>query len=479
MKLQNTLSDYTSFNLDNDMEKIIEQKRNLFQNSQNVLMFYNEIKMELLKYTKTIKELQWFNQEFQKYIQNKFNMTKKKYSENNGYNFNLNSSSSYNNFNMTINNDNNNENNNLNHNRVLSSNASMDNLNNSGMVINVKTADKFPKKSKSKNKIGNKPKTKTSTSISLSPIVNNDSSPEKNKENEKDKEKEKEFEHLSKTLLSTTSVNHNNRIILLKHKENKGTLTSRVDGVRYSSGEYILNLDQDDLFLDNLFFENIYNKAKELNIDILQFSTLCYKNQYQKRRLNIKMPKNVLIIQPELRVAFLKKNRKNSLSNCSTRMIWDKFVRKKAYMEAIEDLGDEYVNHKMFLFEDTLMMFELSQIARSYYYDYNIFGYRLNLYDQGKSRDISSNKKSILAMNQLYFIKLLLYKISPLYDRYHIYKELCRFMGGELFKYLSIEDIDLIYEILEVINELERLYKNTDKHLLECVFKIKTFFGII
>lgn len=47
---------------------------------------------------------------------------------------------------MTINNDNNNENNNLNHNKVLSSNASMDNLNNSGMVINVRTTDKFPKK---------------------------------------------------------------------------------------------------------------------------------------------------------------------------------------------------------------------------------------------------------------------------------------------------------------------------------------------
>ena len=194
MKLQSTLSDYTSFNLDNDMEKIIEQKRNLLQNSQNVLMFYNEIKMELLKYTKTIKELQWFNQEFQKYIQNKFNITKRKYSENNVYNFNLNNSSSYNNFNMTINNDNNNENNNLNHNRVLSSNASMDNLNNSGMVINVRTADKFPKKNKSKNKIGNKPKTKTSTSISLSPIIDKDLSPEKNKENEKDKEKDKEFE---------------------------------------------------------------------------------------------------------------------------------------------------------------------------------------------------------------------------------------------------------------------------------------------
>ena len=38
-----------------------------------------------------------------------------------------------------------------------------------------------------------------------------------------------------------------NRIILLKHKENKGTLMSRADGVRYASGEYILHLDKDDL----------------------------------------------------------------------------------------------------------------------------------------------------------------------------------------------------------------------------------------
>ena len=72
-------------------------------------------------------------------------------------------------------------------------------------------------------------------------------------------------------------MKNDNRIILLKHIENKGTLMTRVDGVRYASGEYKLNLDQDDLYNDNLFFETIYNKATELNIDILQFSTIFYK----------------------------------------------------------------------------------------------------------------------------------------------------------------------------------------------------------
>ena len=55
---------------------------------------------------------------------------------------------------------------------------------------------------------------------------------------------------------------------------------SRVDGVRYASGEYILNIDQVDLFINNLVFENLYKKVKELNVDILQFSVLVYKDRY-------------------------------------------------------------------------------------------------------------------------------------------------------------------------------------------------------
>ena len=59
-------------------------------------------------------------------------------------------------------------------------------------------------------------------------------------------------------------------------------------------------------------------------------------------------------------------------------MIWDKLVKNEIYKNAIDDLGDEYLNHKMFLYEDTLMMFELSQVAYSYYY-YDIIGYRMNV----------------------------------------------------------------------------------------------------
>ena len=272
-------------------------------------------------------------------------------------------------------------------------------------------------------------------------------------------------------------MKYDNRIILVTHKNNKGTLMSRVDGVRYASGEYIILLDQDDMFYDNLVFEKLYKKAKELNVDLVQFSTLQYKNNKKSDIMVIQTPKNIIVTQPELRTTFLNKLGPNRLGNCATRMIWDKFIRREVYLEAINDLGDEYLNHRVFLYEDTIMMFELSQVAYSYYY-YDFLGYRLNTHLQGKSRDSTSQNIQIIAMNQLLFIKLLLYKIDPKFDRFHIFKEWGFSICGSEVMHLNRNDIDLLKEVIEIIDGLENIYKNTAKELLDCVLSIKKKFGI-
>ena len=123
------------------------------------------------------------------------------------------------------------------------------------------------------------------------------------------------------------------------------------------------------------------------------------------------------------------------------------------------------------------MMFELSQVAYSYFF-YDIVGYRLNVHLQGQSRAGSSNSIQIIAQNQLLFIKLLLYKIDPKFDRFHIFKEWGFSRCGAEVYYLSRNDIDLLQEVIEVIDELEREYKNTAKELLNCVIEIKKRFGI-
>jgi glycosyltransferase involved in cell wall biosynthesis len=269
-------------------------------------------------------------------------------------------------------------------------------------------------------------------------------------------------------------MKNDNRIILLRHKERKGTLLTRVDGIRYASGKYIIQIDQDDMYLNNLLFEKLYNKSKELDLDLIYFNYFTYYNPKLFKPQIISIPKNVIIKQPELRTEFLLKGGKNRLYNCKVRMIWNFFTRKTTFIEAIEDLGDEYMNHIFRLYEDTLMMFELTQVAYSFYY-YDIVGYRHNIFRSGQS--INKNEtieKEILAMNQLLFIKLLLYKIDPKYDRYHIYKELGIFgLCGNETKYLNKKDFDLGLEVVEAVFELERIYKNTAPELIKCINTIK------
>ena len=120
------------------------------------------------------------------------------------------------------------------------------------------------------------------------------------------------------------------------------------------------------MYINNLLFEKLYNKSKELNLDLIQFYHFSNDNPKVLKLESNPMPKNVIITQPELRTAFLLKGSNSRLYYLKIRMIWNIFARRESYMEGIEDLGDEYMNHQFRLYEDTLMLFELSQVSYSY-----------------------------------------------------------------------------------------------------------------
>ena len=52
------------------------------------------------------------------------------------------------------------------------------------------------------------------------------------------------------------------RIKIFRNKINKGTLYSRNIGVLNSKAKYIMNLDNDDLFLDVDIFDTVYKEAE-------------------------------------------------------------------------------------------------------------------------------------------------------------------------------------------------------------------------
>ena len=129
-------------------------------------------------------------------------------------------------------------------------------------------------------------------------------------------------------------------------------------------------------------------------------------NAFRKRNINI--TKNIVIKQPELRTTFLKKSGiNNRLYDCATRVIWNLFVKRVSYLFAIKDLGDEYMNHKFRFYEDTIMMFELSQVSYSYFF-YDIDGIRHCLYNSGKCLDKNRTiETQTFVKDQLLFLKFI------------------------------------------------------------------------
>ena len=80
----NYFSDFDISEENVSIEDIIKQRKNITNMSNDLFNRYNKIKLQLLNYTKNLKELQAFNQIFQKMIQEKFNLIKKRInSENN------------------------------------------------------------------------------------------------------------------------------------------------------------------------------------------------------------------------------------------------------------------------------------------------------------------------------------------------------------------------------------------------------------
>ena len=80
-KIETVINQYANIDTEADIDKIFEEKKMIMQNSKEILTWYNELKNQCLNYTKTIKDIQTFNQTLLKELKDKFNITKKRYSQ--------------------------------------------------------------------------------------------------------------------------------------------------------------------------------------------------------------------------------------------------------------------------------------------------------------------------------------------------------------------------------------------------------------
>ena len=162
------------------------------------------------------------------------------------------------------------------------------------------------------------------------------------------------------------------RIKIIKNNRNRGTLYTRSIGALYSKGKYIMTLDNDDIFINDIF--NIcYEEAENNNIDIVEFATCkakinslftknyCKLNDFIKHKED-----NKVIKQPELSNFIFKKiDDKYCLIDA---YLWGKIIKATVYKRALEEIGEEIYTKRVYISEDRIVDFALFRVANSFKY---------------------------------------------------------------------------------------------------------------
>jgi len=172
------------------------------------------------------------------------------------------------------------------------------------------------------------------------------------------------------------------RIILINNKKNMGILYSRCIGVLKSKGNYILNLDHDDMFFDEDVFDKLYQSTEKGIYDIISFMEVEGDNYYigienMKDGSCTYHPNNLIIRQPELSYYTLFKNEQFSIVDIQ---IWGKLFKTQIYKSVVDIIGAKRFSIFNALNEDMIVLFSICNVAQSYKYirKYGLFHFISN-----------------------------------------------------------------------------------------------------
>ena len=139
------------------------------------------------------------------------------------------------------------------------------------------------------------------------------------------------------------------RIRLIENRENRKILFCKSLAVLNSKGKYIIELDQDDMFIKNYAFDFIYNESEKYELDLLNFKYISGKNIDKIPKINNNISDdNIIEIQPELKFSIFKPN---------IIILWGNLIRSDLYKKIIYNLWPIIINYKIIFQEDFLITF--------------------------------------------------------------------------------------------------------------------------
>ena len=153
-------------------------------------------------------------------------------------------------------------------------------------------------------------------------------------------------------------MKNDKRIKLIKNNETRRILFCKSIGVLNSRGKYIIELDQDDMFINDDAFDILFEESEKYELDLLNFDYIYSNDSFESQKV-INRAKNKNIIQkiPKPKFSILKENL------C---LLWGNLIKSDLYKMVIYNLWPIIINYQIIFQEDFLITFFILIYAKRY-----------------------------------------------------------------------------------------------------------------
>ena len=248
--------------------------------------------------------------------------------------------------------------------------------------------------------------------------------------------------------------NYNNKATIVKYGKNTGRLKQRYDIINMAKGEYILFIEGDDEFSSNDILNQIYEKASNDKLDILEYKP--FHNNLQK---------NKIYYQPELfsSMYFGRDNFKKLVQF----HLCGKLIKREFFLNIFkeEDISPLYFNQDIQNYDQSMLLLLLFRYAGNY----EIFE------KEGTNKPCTNCEKKRLVMNikegmdLLFYVRFLVEHTGNNVPEKRMAADI--FLNDFLNKRINFESRDELNMIKETLD----LYLNCNKIGEEDIFRIQNY----
>ena len=261
------------------------------------------------------------------------------------------------------------------------------------------------------------------------------------------------------------------RIKIIQNKRNMGTLYSRCIGTLSAQGKYILPLDNDDMYLYQYAFDDIFNEINSNNLDVIKFNGIevedveaFFKNKIKNVKFAFKKDYNIVINQPNLSYYSTIRLNDQGYNFAVDLFLWLKCIKTKIYKEAISLYNKDRYSIYMTSCEDDIMNFMIFQLAQSFKY---IKKYCILHFDYSTSANKMISNESRVIANMYYLDTVCIFSKNTWKG-----KEIILGIVMNIMRFSSFVKVMKVIKYKNYFNDiLKKIYssnyiKKTDKNLI-------------